>query len=90
MTELVCEAAVPAVLTGHIDSPDLGPHTVIVDPVWAECGEPAVAVHEYTCPEGHVKRRATCPDHQPELVGVGCRDCWGAGMEVPMTFRRVE
>jgi hypothetical protein len=59
-------------------------------PGWQECGEPAVAVYDYRCTEGHpVKRRATCAAHEPAEGDVGCRECWDAGTERPLTFARV-
>lgn len=56
---------------------------------WAECGEPAVAVFDYRCPVGHTKRRATCATHEPAEGDVGCRECWDAGTDQPLTFTRV-
>ena len=83
-----CMAAVPVQRqnwTGHMlgDSPVIDHEWSVRD--WAECGEPAVAVHVYRCEHAHQKRRATCPAHAPEPGQVGCRECFDQGHECPMT-----
>ena len=89
-----CEAAVPVMLFSITDG-ILGDSSTfdIQDegPGWRECGQPSVATHEYRCAHdaSHTKRRATCPEHQPQPGVVGCRDCWEQGTERPMTFERV-
>ena len=81
-----CMAAVPTgrSYTARLD--DIFPGPI----AWAECGEPAVAVHVYRCGHGHEKRRATCPAHAPEPGQVGCRDCYDAGHECAMTASPAE
>lgn len=91
MTE--CRAAVPVErfvsATGRMlgDSPVFD--HVVTEPSWRECGKPSTAVYEYSCEAGHVKVRENCADHEPEPRAVGCRDCWDAGTERPMTYRQV-
>lgn len=84
MDEL-CAAALPVVasMTGRM----LGGDPIIehVEYGWRECGQPATAVHEYTCTHGHTKRRPTCPEHAPEPGAVDCRECWDGGHECEMT-----
>jgi hypothetical protein len=83
-----CRAAVPVMarsLTGRMVGGDPIIETVQAVPLWAECGDMAVAVHVYRCVNGHVKRRATCTAHAPEPGRVGCRDCYDEGREVEMT-----
>jgi hypothetical protein len=70
-----CQAAVP-VAEGEDEQ--------VRATVWAECGEPATAVHEYRCEFGHARRGATCAAHSPVTGQVGCRDCYSEGREVPM------
>jgi hypothetical protein len=83
-----CRAAVPRMahnLTGRMAGGDPIIETVQAVPVWAECGEPAVAVHVYRCENGHEKKRPTCTEHAPQPGQVGCRDCYDEGREVEMT-----
>lgn len=43
------------------------------------CGQPADTVRKYDCGHGHVKTRATCPDHAWTSGAVGCLDCLADG-----------
>ena len=83
-----CMAAVPVLRTswtGRMTGGDpIIDHESTV-PAWAECGEPAVAVHAYRCGHGHEKRRPTCPAHAPQPGQVGCRECYDQGHECEMT-----
>lgn len=54
--------------------------------VWEICMRPAIAVHEYSCPNGHSKIRGTCADHMPGPDSVGCLECLELGNEVSMQF----
>ena len=89
-----CAAAVPVERLVSASGRMLGDSPVFdhirTEPGWRECGAGATAVYEYRCdaPVPHVKRRETCPDHEPEPGVVGCRECWDAGTERPMTFTR--
>lgn len=56
---------------------------------WRECGEDATVEYEYRCVQGHVKRRATCPAHEPVPGDVGCRECFDIGTDRPMTWAPV-
>jgi hypothetical protein len=87
-----CDAAVPVIMvTGMATVAGGVPvlESVSHEPGWQECGQRATAVHDYECTEGHTKRRATCAEHVPEPGAVGCRACWDAGTERPVTFREV-
>jgi hypothetical protein len=88
-----CMAAVPVMrrsLTGHLvgGDPVIDHESAVRD--WAECGEPAAAVHVYRCGHGHEKRRPTCAEHAPQPGQVGCRDCYDQGHECGMTAERVK
>lgn len=50
----------------------------------ASCGHPADAVRQYACERGHVKERATCPDHAPAPGAVGCLDCLADGYDTEL------
>lgn len=67
--------------------PHLGWHGVL----FAPCGEPAVVLGDYSCscPLAHARRRWSCARHEPVPGTVGCRQCWDAGHECPMTWRVV-
>lgn len=53
--------------------------------LWLMCGLPVAAVHDYSCPCGHVTRMGTCGDHRPAGGEVGCARCWDQGHECPVT-----
>lgn len=54
------------------------------DGALVSCGHPADAVRRYACERGHVKERATCPDHAPVPDAVGCLDCLAEGYDIEL------
>ena len=87
MSDGRCEAAIPLLVqnfTGRMIGGDPVIEHETSEPVWAECGEPAAAVHVYRCGHGHEKRRATCAEHAPQPGQVGCRECYDQGHECEM------
>ncbi len=84
-----CRAAIPVPVhnyTGRMlgDSPVIVTGTESVHLAWAECGQPAAAVHLYRCGCGHEKTAATCGEDAPRPGQVGCRACLDQGHDCEM------
>jgi hypothetical protein len=58
---------------------------------WRECGQPAIAVYDWTCPREHSVRKGVCAAHEPVPGLVGCRQCFNDGHDdAEMTAQLIE